>query len=57
MAMTNPAIGPEMPMSTRAFRFGIGSRMEMKAPKVPSGGIEGMKNGNEAATPCLLAVR
>ncbi len=55
MATSRPAIGPEMPISTSALRFGIGSRMEMKAPKVPRGGIEGMKNGNDAATPCLFA--
>jgi len=48
MATTRPASGPEMPMSTSALRFGIGSRMDMKAPKVPRGGIDGMKKGNDA---------
>jgi hypothetical protein len=38
-----PAIGPEEPISARTFRFVIGERILIKAPKVPSGGGAGMK--------------
>ena len=50
IAMANPTSGPETPISRRARRFGIGSRMLMKAPSVPRGGIEGRKNGRDART-------
>ena len=54
----NPAIGPENPMSNNAFLLGMGSLMEISAPKVPKteNGI-GMKNGKEAATLCFFAAR
>ena len=48
-----PASGPDTPMSNSALRFGIGDRMRMKAPRVPtrlkSG--NGMKKGSVASTP------
>lgn len=34
---TKPAIGPEAPISTRAFRVVMGDFILMKAPKVPTG--------------------
>jgi len=46
-----PAKGPATPISSRAFLLGMGSLMEMNAPKVPRGGTDGMKNGSEASTP------
>src|SRR2546426_10628936 len=45
MAIAKPTRGPDTPMSRSARRFGIGSRMLMNAPKVPSGGGGGRKNG------------
>src|SRR6266508_6365458 len=57
IAIAKPTSGPETPMSRRARRFGIGSRMLMNAPSVPSGGNEGRKNGSEAWTLYLLATR
>ncbi len=56
-ATSRPASGPATPISSRVFLFGMGSLSEMNAPNVPSGGIEGMKNGSEAATPLRLATR
>jgi len=43
MVTASPPRGPAMPMSTRARRLGMGSRMEMNAPNVPNGGMDGMK--------------
>src|SRR5439155_207619 len=48
IAIANPTRGPDTPMSRRARRFGIGSRMLMNAPSVPSGGTDGRKNGRDA---------
>ena len=51
----NPARGPATPMSKRARRWGIGLRMRMKAPRVPTrltpGTGNGMKKGSVASTP------
>jgi hypothetical protein len=49
MVTSSPPNGPAAPIITRERRSGRGSLMDMNAPKVPSGGIEGMKNGSEAA--------
>lgn len=52
IATMNPARGPAIPTSNKVFLSGIGSWLDIKAPKVPilnpgsTGGI-GMKNGNE----------
>ena len=58
IATSKPAIGPLAPTSNKAFRFGIGSLIDMKAPIVPSmnniGGM-GRKNGNEASRLCFRA--
>jgi hypothetical protein len=45
MATRNPHSGPEIPISSNAFLFGIGSLVEINAPKVPrrNGGGRGMK--------------
>src|SRR2546427_1971937 len=48
MALAKPTRGPDTPMSRSARRLGIGSRMLMNAPKVPSGGRDGRKNGRDA---------
>ncbi len=40
-----PASGPAIPMSKSAFRFGIGSRIRMKAPKVPGRRLTPKKAG------------
>src|SRR2546430_11644235 len=55
IAIANPTRGPDTPMSRRARRFGIGSRMLMNAPSVPSGGTDGRENGSDARTWYRLA--
>jgi len=61
METKKPASGPAIPMSMRAFLSGIGSLIEITAPKVPKGKIgfggTGMKKGREAATPCFLETK
>ena len=58
IATKNPASGPAIPMSNKAFLLGMGSLIEITAPIVPKGrtgfGGSGMKKGREAATLCLL---
>ena len=54
MATTKPAMGPAMPMSMRALLEWMGSRTDMKAPKVPRMVGAGMKNGREAAMRCFI---
>src|SRR2546421_6683277 len=58
IAIAKPTSGPDTPMSRRARRFGIGSRMLMKAPSVPRGGSDRRKNGEEArpGESCCAAV-
>ena len=50
-----PASGPATPMSKSARRCGIGLRMRMKAPSVPTrltpGTGNGMKKGSVTSTP------
>ena len=49
MAVRRPSTGPDAPMSKSAFRFGIGSRMLIIAPNVPSNVPgAGRKNGRDA---------
>ena len=58
MAINKPAIGPLAPTSNKAFRFGMGSLIEIKAPIVPKGnniGGIGRKNGKEASRLFFLA--
>ena len=57
VAIAKPISGPETPMSRRALRFGIGSRMLMNAPNVPRGGNDGRKNGSDAWTLYRFATR
>src|SRR3989454_2811057 len=57
MAIAKPTRGPDTPMSRSARRLGIGSRMLMNAPKVPSGGRDGRKNGREGRTLYRLPAR
>ncbi len=58
IATNRPAIGPLAPTSSKAFRLGIGSLIDIKAPIVPSmnniGGM-GRKKGNEASRLCFRA--
>ena len=48
---TNPAKGPQIPISNKARRFGIRGDMAITAPRVPICDIgKGMKNGSVAGT-------
>jgi len=57
MVTSSPPIGPAEPMMTSDLRSGMGSLIEMNAPKVPSGGMDGMKKGRDASTPHRFAAR
>ena len=57
MAKTAPLMGPKAPISTSAVLFGMGERILINAPNVPSGGIAGMKYGGVTSRPRRRAVR
>src|SRR5205807_10262998 len=50
IAIAKPTSSPDTPMSRRARRFGIGSRMLMKAPSLPRGGTDGSKHVIDTVT-------
>jgi hypothetical protein len=54
-ATNAPAIGPEAPMSSRAFLWGTGDLIFMNAPNVPMNEGAGMKYGGVTATLWRLA--
>jgi len=56
VVVMNPMIGPLMPRSNSASRFGANVFCCITAPNVPSGGVPGMKYGYVASMLCLLAV-